>query len=529
MLQKIDDIHNLETELIKLEDGNNSAFKATTTTTTTTTNRPAAQTTTTATSVGSNRNEEVMNEIRNVLKEMISSEAGSSHGQASNLMNVNKIYEEYSKTVRRNVHSPSVVKSRNDTNQAEIEYIYKRFDTFQIQIEREFNSLLTQANMIEQNLSNFKTVVNKLNEVEKFKHHVKAVMDNLEKEKFYLYKNFHGLNNQTSRMIINDLADNVEKVLYDRQAELDSIVNGLYSIVEKDKVVLQRESSFLTDEEEAIKLISEKIHRLSDKIDSSDEADQHQREQIEQLNEQIRLIKSKMIVKGNKLTPCSGPIYLPINHVKKSAYRVESTESYKQTTQMDESFVCYETHATKRRDNRNRKKSCSPEKKYTSSVEIPAEQLENFKKCDVKKSRCTLRRKSESVSSLSSSVSRSSREKKRPAEDNVNFLSVSLRTLKIPQPDKQTMTEETYFKEKEKFALDLAEMKRQLDEKNEIIARMQEQHRQLGDLKSNELMILTKKCENLNSVIENQRDEISGLKNKLSTFTFWPFNNIDNS
>jgi len=85
MLQKIEDIHSLECELVKIEDSN-ASMKLNKSTT--------------------SRNEEVMGEIRNMLKEMISTSS------TPNLMTVNNIYEEYSKTVNRRsslspVHKPS--------------------------------------------------------------------------------------------------------------------------------------------------------------------------------------------------------------------------------------------------------------------------------------------------------------------------------------------------------------------------------------------------------------------------------------
>lgn len=82
MLQKIEDIHSLECELVKIEDSSNGA------TSTLKLNRSTT-----------NRNEEVMGEIRNMLKEMISTTS------TPNLFTVNNIYEEYSKSVNRRAAS----------------------------------------------------------------------------------------------------------------------------------------------------------------------------------------------------------------------------------------------------------------------------------------------------------------------------------------------------------------------------------------------------------------------------------------
>lgn len=90
MLQKIEDIHSLECELVKIEDSNTSTMKQNRSMLTT-----AAAATIDAATAANNRNEEVMGEIRNMLKEMISTTS------TPNLMTVNNIYEEYSKSVNR--------------------------------------------------------------------------------------------------------------------------------------------------------------------------------------------------------------------------------------------------------------------------------------------------------------------------------------------------------------------------------------------------------------------------------------------
>ena len=303
MLQKIEDIHSLECELVKIEDSN-------------TMNKSM------------NRNEEVMGEIRNMLKEMISSSSGT-----SNLVTVNNIYEEYSKALsqRRNVaasavisqanhHSPqrkpSSSKSSNkylesliklidnekikddcgptNDKSTEHEYIYKRFETLRSQIERDYFNLLNQANRIEarstptiepsnntedEEIEN-KTTMSILSELEHFKANLALVQDNLEREKFYLFKSFQGLNDATSRSLIASLGDSVERLLFDKHTEFDAIANRLSELVRRRQYDRERRrrcglrrgssESFMEEEEEAIELISDKIKELKTKIDTKD-------------------------------------------------------------------------------------------------------------------------------------------------------------------------------------------------------------------------------------------------------------------
>ena len=284
MLQKIEDIHSLECELVKIEDSN-------------TMNKSM------------NRNEEVMGEIRNMLKEMISSSSGT-----SNLVTVNNIYEEYSKALsqRRNVAASAVISQANhhspqrkpssikddcgptNDKSTEHEYIYKRFETLRSQIERDYFNLLNQANRIEarstptiepsnntedEEIEN-KTTMSILSELEHFKANLALVQDNLEREKFYLFKSFQGLNDSKSRSLIASLGDSVERLLFDKHTEFDAIANRLSELVRRRQYDRERRrrcglrrgssESFMEEEEEAIELITEKIKELKTKIDTKD-------------------------------------------------------------------------------------------------------------------------------------------------------------------------------------------------------------------------------------------------------------------
>lgn len=258
MLQKIDDIHSLEVELVKIEDTNSSQLSKL--------NKSA-----------SSRNEEVMGEIRNMLKEMISTSPNS-----ANLMTVNNIYEEYSKTVRHHHHhnrqSPKTIRRQqqhepSSETTTETEYIYKRFETFRSQIQHDYFNLLSQAKHLEDLTRRCDDHGSLRNELGNFRHNLKAVQENLEREKFYLFKSFQGLNANTSRVLIGNLGDNIEKLLYDKHTEFDSIVNKLYSLVggggmmSAESQVGSSNGSFLGEEEDAIKVLSEKVRVLKTKID----------------------------------------------------------------------------------------------------------------------------------------------------------------------------------------------------------------------------------------------------------------------
>ena len=186
------------------------------------------------------------------------------------------------------------------------------------------------------------------------------------------------------------------------------------------------DSSFLTEEEDAIKKISEKIKFIKAKISSKEpktsrrgkksdghsSSDDTDTKELQHLNEQIRQIKSKMILKGDQLNKmkknsndefiqksrqkkCSGPIYLPINHISRrhsqNTYQIRPANFCSQSYDDDEqdgevmrgdmrsSITSSKYYVVNKSGGENNGFSASPERKYMSSVEIPAEQLEAFK------------------------------------------------------------------------------------------------------------------------------------------------------
>ena len=699
MLKKIEDIHNLELELVKIEGHNHTQShqnKAN--------NNPLG--TAKSIKLSSQRNEEVMAEIRSMLREMVNSESSMNPGTHN--ITVNKIYEEYSKIINRGggAENTSVAFNSNELLSAtsspmvtqkfienvEASDIFRRFNVYKNKIEQEFIYLVNHSKDLELNLNNFDNLDRAIKEIDKYKNLIRLAENNFHKERSYLFKqidNFLIANNSNSnRVSVNNIKANIEKIITDKHIEFQTIINGLCSSLSfsssgrrnnssgGEQAAQNSDSSFLTEEEEAIKKISERIKVLKARIDSKDRvpkvskrfngrknrgkltgscenvsdssSDDTDNKELYHLNEQIRLLKSRMIAKGDQLNmlkkssneifiqqaasvtpaPCPGPVYLPVSFKKQCnnsefisnnnenyrTYRVEPLELYDDGGH-DENFTnenntmrtphsanneqytaeslneCNEYTKTSYKDIKNPMQAtlattcsnkfflvnkigedevdCSPNRKYTSSIEIPAEQLESLK-CGMKVTK-KFRSKSESFSeesrnsedneydmnlafnngvsnsktlkrqSLHKSVISLSNPHRHNQNENRNSLKVSLKSFKYPQPEKQTMTDnidtvndkslvitnsnnnnsnmnenETKNEILEKFQKEVNELKRMLIDKNELINRQHEQQRQLNDLKSSEIMICQQKNENLNKLLENQKLELLNLKNILS-------------
>jgi hypothetical protein len=338
MLKKIEDIHTLEVELVKIEGQNQNTQNLT----------PNKE-------HNSHRNEEVMSEIRNMLKEMVNSEA-SINPNTQNIA-VNKIYEEYSKLINNNTIKTELKQEQTKRiiENVESSDIYKKFDTYKGKVEQEYVYLVDHSRELDANLPNMENIDQAMNEIEKFKNLIRMAENNFNKEKSYLFKeldNFLAKNpNNSNRVAINNLKANIDKVIFDKHIELQSVTNGLYSSLSsshntsRKKVHIKKinynvnatqqhhnsDSSFLTEEEEAIRKISERIRVLKARIDTKDKKkskkskDKQQKRQqnsgvvtssnenlssssyasedtdnreLQHLNEQIRLLKSRMIAKG---------------------------------------------------------------------------------------------------------------------------------------------------------------------------------------------------------------------------------------
>lgn len=128
------------------------------------------------------------------------------------------------------------------SSSTEHEYIYKRFESLRSQIERDYFNLLSQANQIESEV-NAATTENEAGcaatmhhigcELDNFKSNLSLVQNNLEREKFYLFKSFQGLNDASSRSLIASLGDSVERLLFDKHTEFNGIELRLSELVDR--------------------------------------------------------------------------------------------------------------------------------------------------------------------------------------------------------------------------------------------------------------------------------------------------------
>lgn len=166
----------------------------------------------------------------------------------------------------------------NNFKSTEQEYIYKRFESLRSQIERDYFNLLSQANQIEADVASRESINDDddfsgdeeriVNDLKSFKSNLTLVQDNLEREKFYLFKSFQGLNDQTSRSLIASLGDSVERLLFDKHTEFCSIGDRLSALVDRWCRRRRRRPDYLEDEDNAIDKISQKINQLRTRIDA---------------------------------------------------------------------------------------------------------------------------------------------------------------------------------------------------------------------------------------------------------------------
>ena len=304
MLKKIEDIHELEVELVKLE-GQNTSSKL---------NRQQINNL-------AHRNEEVMSEIKRMLHQ-----------------------------------SPPA----SDQPIASLQHhLQQRFEHLRSQVDNEYQFLKARFKQLEEKFrrggdaNNFNA---NINEIECLKTLIQSAKEKYEREKHFLFKEF--ANDSHLSNVFMQQRNELESCLVRYQADLQLLMRHLYSSLPSySSLNTQRtnhDSSFLTEEEEAIKKISERITVLKARIDSKPAASKRLKQGIEgtssdemdnkellHLNEQIRLLKSHMLAKGNELnkrkknsneayllnstgsfnnTANAGPVYLPINHARPSTH-----------------------------------------------------------------------------------------------------------------------------------------------------------------------------------------------------------------
>lgn len=325
MLHKIEDIHELEVELVNIE-GHNTSSKI---------NRQQINNL-------AHRNEEVMNEIKKLLNENRSTNA--TKGPNCHLT-ATKIIEEYSKEARMLDQEPGALQHN----------LQQRFEQIRTQIDNEYLFLKSRFKVIEEKMERgeLQAFNMNINEIECLKTLIKSATEKYEREKHFLFKDFE--NDVYLSHLFAQQKNELEQCLLHNQNELQLLMRKLYSnlpgYAQKSAKKPEHETSFLTEEEEAIKKISQRIMTIKAKIDkrgncesvsSCDEADN---KELMYLNEQIKTIKSRMLIKGvelnkrkkssneaflssahsfshtsfengNSYQQQQGPVYLPVNHVR---------------------------------------------------------------------------------------------------------------------------------------------------------------------------------------------------------------------
>lgn len=330
MLKKIEDIHELEVELVQIE-GHNTSSKI---------NRQQINNL-------AHRNEEVMNEIRRMLSESQTPARSRSNCQAT----ASRIIEEYSREAQKALGSEPHALQR---------HLEQRFDLLRAQIDQEYQFLAQRCQVLHDKFERSGGSSN-ANEVECLRTLVQSAKDKYERERNFLYKDFES-DVYLSHHFARDKAD-LESQVARHQAKMAMQLKGLSAVGQtgqphsrstsvQSKVT--SEGCFLTEEEEAIRKISERIFQVKARLvdsagqSSGDEADT---KELAQLNEQIKAIKARMLAKGDQLHEAkqqrqrshrdrplnstassasppthanantntnAGPVYLPVSHVTTS-------------------------------------------------------------------------------------------------------------------------------------------------------------------------------------------------------------------
>ena len=568
MLIKIDGIHELELQLVKIEgnskydmnkNGNHTSMKD---------------------------NNQIMIEIRATLREMIHSQnmvnktASTSNADGYTL---NEMLEEVEKAATRTATSllstivqPHVQIStspdlQSGTSSSLSSGALSKIDAFKAQLEDQNNALKNKLASLEDKLKNFESSNVNVNEIEQLKDVILRTQRRFEEDKMKLVKEFENERNLTSNnnmMLMKKFKDELEIKINEKDQEMRNYLQTLHSFLpqqqqqqksQKKQFVYNEqvhqhvresnvESSFLTEEEEAIARISERIHVLKSKLDSKDNSESRSKNRSEDsddtdtrelihLNEQIRQLKSRMIQRNEKLNNIKrmtthpqgimkhDKVYLPIQHLnhryssEDNLHLVHNPTKSNSAPNQTPQYLIKNPDDTSNSDENNKKHnhyvvidrsdsqdlSCSPERRYTSSIEIPAEQLENFKASAGKPQ--SRRSKSASHASSQSNMEVSNLKKhSTKLQSGSNLISVCLKSLKRPDVDKRQDQEELTknLKEAQK---EIEKLKDIIEEKNTLI----NSHRVSAlDKKKHDKEMLY-----LLQLLETQSKKIIGLKNKI--------------
>jgi hypothetical protein len=570
MLIKIGGIHDLELQLVKLEGNLKSD-----------TNKSSLM----------KDNNQIMSEIRSTLREMIHSQnmvnktASVSNADGYTL---NEMLEEVEKAATRTATSllstivqPHVQISTSPDLQSGASSslssaALSKIDAFKAQLEDQNNALKNKLVSLEDKLKNFETsnVNANVNEIEQLKDVIIRTQRRFEEDKMKLIKEFDNERNLTSNnnmLLMKKFKDELEIKINEKDKEMRNYLQTLHSFLPQqqqqsqkkqfvicDEQVHQRvrettvESSFLTEEEEAIARISERIHVLKAKLDSKDsksrsknrsgiseDSDDTDTRELIHLNEQIRQLKSRMIHRNEKLNKIKrmtthpqgimkhDKVYLPIQHLshryssEDNLHLVQNPTKNITAPNKTPQFLIKNADDTINSDQNSEKNnhyivinrsdsqdlSCSPERRYTSSIEIPAEQLENFKaSAEHPKNR---RSKSASYASTQSNIEVSNLKKhSAKLQGGSNLISVCLKSLKRPDGDKRaSQDQEDLTKNLKEAQKEIEKLKDIIEEKNTLI----NSHRVSSlDKKKHDKEMLY-----LLQLLETQSKKIIGLKNKI--------------
>ena len=582
MLMKIDSIHELEQQLVKIESNLRAADA-----------RKHG---------GSNYetiqgNNHIMNEIRGTIREMIHSQNMVNKTVSMNSadgLTVNEMLEEVEKAATRTATSllSTIVKPQakisvspdltSGASSSLSTAALTKIDAFKAQLEDQNTALKQKLSSLEEKLRNFETTSSNtnanVNEIEQLKNLIIKTQRKHEEDKMNLLKEFENERNLTSNsnmMMMKKFRDELEKKMNEKDDEMRKYLQTLHSFMPQQqteenvlynehvhRVCRTVESSFLTEEEEAIARISQRIHLLKAKIDSkdnkskdrsgaSDESDDTDTRELIQLNEQIRQLKSRMIKKNQQLqrskkefqvNPQSimkhDKVYLPIQHIKKhyssedNLHLLQNNFPVKSKVFFDKPKPQYhhtnskfvESYSVDSNDEQNENSkyfvinqsgsqelSCSPERRYTSSIEIPAEQLEDFK---AKPTKSSSLRRAKSASHMSNATIESNLKKhSAKIQTGSNLISVCLKSLKRPtepEPKKTSPRQVELTNNLKEAQKEIEELKEIIEEKNTLI----NSHRVSAfDKKKHDKEMLY-----LLQLLENQSKKIIGLKNKIKDY-----------
>ena len=315
------------------------------------------------------------------------------NGQLANTTSA-KVYEDYSK--------PSQISVK--------EAFQQLIDLLKSQIEQEYSFLRNRLRQLDEKCYASYSVP-LTNEMECIKSLMKTSKEKYEREKNFLFKEIKSTSDFLNEHFHSQRMQ-LERVLSERQTEMQSLMRNFFSklpyttghhdlahaaaaaatadeTIATTSIVINKSemsctnSSFLTEEEETIKKISEKIRSLKEKIDSKkrrknankpnattittvtettansssaaeyyttdhydqylegdEDENEHDESELMHLNEQIKILKSKMQLKASELqqSECGDQLYLPIrqeiNHNNyMGTYRIEPIEIRSQQPQ----------------------------------------------------------------------------------------------------------------------------------------------------------------------------------------------------